>query len=116
MRKLLVLLAVTIVVTNTVGCGICRRMRDSLCRGSICASPAPRPVAVAPIMVQPSYAVAEPGCGFDPGCGYSGVQSMGYGGAELDCAYQSGGVMSSGGVISGGTMDLPSPGPMTTTP
>ncbi len=116
MRKLLVLLAVTTIIANTVGCGICRRTRDALCRGSICATPAPRPVAVAPVVVQPSYAVADPGCSFDPGCGFSGVQSMGYGGAELDCAYQSGGVMSSGGVISGGTMDLPSPGPMTTTP
>lgn len=114
MRKLLVLLAVTIVVSNSVGCGICRRMRDSLCRGSICASPAPRPVAVAPVVVQPSYAVADPGCSFDPGCGYSGVQTMGYG--DTDCAYQSGGVISDGGVISGGVMDMPTPGPMSTTP
>ncbi|TWT37364.1 hypothetical protein KOR34_23140 [Posidoniimonas corsicana] len=51
MKRITLLLAALMLVSSTVGCGCCRRLRDRLCRGSYCGPAA----AVAPA------AVASPG-------------------------------------------------------
>ncbi|MEO1496011.1 MAG: hypothetical protein AAFV43_02550 [Planctomycetota bacterium] len=82
----LMLLAVAITVTSVTGCGCCRRLRDTLCRGAYCGAPAAAlPAPLAPPMVSPAP-LADVGCGFNPvaydaGCGFDPmVQTYGYNG------------------------------------
>lgn len=112
MKKTLLLVTVALLVTSTVGCGCCRRLRDRLCRGAFCgATPlgapavmgvAPTPVyapqavapmATAPLVAAPQAVVpcepccvpCDPCCAPDPCC-----TSYGYGGCEgpmMDSGY-----------------------------
>ena len=116
MKKLLALLVVVTVVTSVTGCGCCRRVRDMICRGAYCGPtatvPAPAPVTVAPL------AAACPSCppttmAYDPSCGYSGVETLGYGGYPMVSPMVDSGWSAScsdcqGGVISTPSYDLPS--------
>ena len=82
----LMLLAVAITVTSVTGCGCCRRLRDTLCRGAYCGAPAAAlPAPLAPPVGSPAP-LADVGCGFNPvaydaGCGFDPmVQTYGYNG------------------------------------
>ena len=74
MKKTMMLLIVATTLSSVVGCGCCRRVRDWMCRGAICKTPAP--------VVAPQPVAACPACppvttAYDPGCGYE--QTYGYG-------------------------------------
>lgn len=96
MKKLTSLLIAVILVTSVTGCGCGRRLRDWLCRGAYCgAAPAiaaPAPIAACP---PPMYA-APPVAAYDPGCGYGGVQTYGYG-SGYDSGWIPGGCNDCGG-------------------
>lgn len=102
MKKLLLLLAVTLLVGNLVGCGCCRRLRDTLCRGAYCGSTAapqltpafatPAPIITPPVQqfVAPPQAMVAPCpqpqcapvCSCDPCCSPDPcAQTYGYGSA-----------------------------------
>lgn len=123
MKKLLAFLVVATVVSSVTGCGCCRRLRDIACRGAYCGG---APAAVAPMVAAPMPMMAAPmaacsscppqSMAYDPGCGYSGMQTLGYGGYDMGSA----GVVDSGwsascpdcqgGVIGTPSYDLPSYG------
>lgn len=89
MKKVLLLLVAATLLSSTLGCGCCRRLRDRICRGAFCGSStattvpsyvapaavptfvpqASAPVMCAPMAVENCYPV-EASCGYDPGCSY----------------------------------------------
>lgn len=120
MKKLLALLVVVTVVTSVTGCGCCRRLRDLACRGAYCgAAPAVVSTVAAPMPLIAAPMAACPSCppqsmAFDPGCGYSGVQTLGYGGYDIggqgivDSGWSASCPDCQGGVIGTPSYDLPS--------
>ena len=108
MKKMLALLVVATVVTSVTGCGCCRRLRDTICRGAYCGAAAPsQAVAPPPIVAAPLALNADCGCNaapvaLDAGCGFpGGVQTMvGFGGVPCEsCGGGSFTLPSSQGVI-----------------
>ena len=116
MKKMLALLVVATVATSLTGCGCCRRLRDTICRGAYCGTAAPAPIVAPPPVVTapvaPMALGADCGCNaapiaYDAGCGYpSGVPTMvGFGGVPCDtCAGGSYTLPSSGGFSDGGVI------------
>lgn len=99
MKKILTLLAVTVITANLVGCGACRRCCPWLYRGDAWAPAPVAPYAVAPPQYQyaaplaatvpnsccpttapmMSYGYAEPGCAcMEPSCGQPYVGGVSY--------------------------------------
>ncbi len=121
MKKLLALLVVATVVSSVTGCGCFRRLRDFACRGAYCGvgSTESVPMVAAPMPMMAAPMAACPTCppesmAYDPGCGYSGMQTLGYGGYDMGSAgmVDSGWSAScpdcQGGVISTPSYDMPS--------
>lgn len=97
MKRISGLLIVAIVASSVTGCGCCRRVRDTLCRGAYCGPPAAAALAPAPVpaiaapMAAPIAAAPACGCEFtapvayDAGCGCpSEFQTTAFGGAVCD--------------------------------
>lgn len=88
-KNALMLLVVAVTVTSLTGCGCCRRLRDTLCRGAYCGGPAAALTAPAAPPVMAPAPLADVGCGFNPvaydaGCGYDPmVQTYGYNGFPM---------------------------------
>lgn len=123
MKKLMALLVLATVVSSVTGCGCCRRLRDTLCRGAYCGTVAPAPVAVAPpVMAAPLAVSADCGCNaapvaFDAGCAYPGAVPtvVGFGGAGCDtCSGGSYTLPTSGGVMYDDPGYLTGPAPLST--
>lgn len=96
MKKILALLVVATVVTSVTGCGCCRRLRDTICRGAFCGSPAPVAVApVAPVAIAPPCGCEGAPIAMDAGCGFpAGIQTTAFGSVPCD-------------TCSGGSFSLP---------
>ncbi|TWT46823.1 hypothetical protein [Botrimarina hoheduenensis] len=89
-KNALMLLAVAVTATSLTGCGCCRRLRDTLCRGAYCgggsaaAIPAPLAMAAPAPMADMSCAYNPMPVAYDAGCGYDPmVQTYGYGSVPM---------------------------------
>ncbi|QDU89967.1 hypothetical protein Pla175_33650 [Pirellulimonas nuda] len=108
MRRVAMLMLLTMVVTSLVGCGCCRRLRDRVGRGAYCgptAAPAQQYVAAPQCAAPAPSVVYDAGCGYDPGCAYgaaygssSGFQSYPMDSGTYDSGW-SGGAPATGGVM-----------------
>lgn len=111
MKRVAMLMVVTMITTSFVGCGCVRRVRDRLCRGAYCGpTTASAPLMAAPVVVAPQVSPSvvydagcgyDPGCGAEPGCGYT----TSYGGGSSYPSYPADGGMYDSGWAGGAPME-----------